>query len=209
MYLYKFSVLFFSFLFVSSTAMARQFTDMECIKGNFKSEVSHKGQPFGLTQNILKIQKEQCVLRISHEKMKVMKNYWVVDVCREPVHIKKGAGAVEIMKREGACSEGNKNSFCESVRNITKVIQDDGLIFAPGEKEDLASAHGRVYCTYLLMNSYLQKGIVFSRHKQYQNILDPQQATARSNKPTYPVQAPVEDKVETKSSSGSKDLFDF
>lgn len=140
------------------------FDEMECLNSSFSTTVSHKGQPFGMTDNVIKVSKENCVVTIEHEKLKFMKKKYVIDVCRAPVHIKSGAGAVEILKREGECGKKSKGEFCKELEFIEEIIQDDGLIFAKGEKENLGTDHGRIYCSYLLLRTYLGTGRVLSRH---------------------------------------------
>ena len=152
MYLLKFSFLvLFSFTLFGQT----QFTDDECLKAHYKASVSHKGAPFGLFDTVIAVDKKDCVITVDHKKMKMMKKRWIVDVCREPVHIKFGTGAVEVFKKEGVCGKG-KSDFCENLAELLKIVQDDGLIFADGEKEDIKSSHGQIYCSYLLLKTYLQ-----------------------------------------------------
>jgi len=136
--------------------------DYQCLVENFSTTVSHKGKPFGLFKTKIKIDKQGCVITIDHEKYKYLKNHWVVDTCREPVHIKQGSGSLEVIKREGVCGESNTD-YCESLNKILSVIQDDGLIFAPGEKENLKSDHGKFYCSFLLLKRYLKEGVVLKR----------------------------------------------
>jgi hypothetical protein len=150
-------------LFFTSSAFSA-FDEMQCLNSSFSTSVSHKGKPFGLTQNVIKIGKENCVITIEHEKLKFMKKKFVIDVCRAPVHIKAGVGAVEVLKREGECDKKAKGEFCKELRFIEDIIQDDGLIFAKGEKEDIETDHGRIYCSYLLLKAYLESGRVLSRH---------------------------------------------
>ena len=38
------------------------------------------------------------------------------------------------------------------------------LFFAKGEKEDLLSDHGKLYCAYTLINEYLGAGEILSRY---------------------------------------------
>ena len=83
------------------------------------------------------------------EKLKFIKKKWEVDVCREPIHIKYGAGTVDILKRKNRCPELGKTDFCESFVEMKEALLDDGLIFAKGEREDISSDHGRIYCSYL------------------------------------------------------------
>ncbi len=161
MQFFKFSILV---IFIPIAAMANSYTELECLDASYETTISHKGFPFGLTQNILKVSKDNCVITVNHEKLKFIKDQWVIDVCREPVHMKKGSGAVEVIKRDGVCIEGSKSPFCGELSRLKALIQDDGLIFAEGEKEDLTSDHGKVYCSFMVMNRYLEQGIVLSRH---------------------------------------------
>jgi len=169
MSLFKFSFLVITFVF-SFTSNAT-FTDAECLNSSFSTEVKHKGQPFGLTENKLFVDKQLCVLTISHEKMKYMKKKWVIDVCRGPVHIKEDAGNIDVYKREKGCATKSSGEYCKTFTNIKNIIQDDGLIFADGEKEDLATDHGRVYCSFLLVKKYLGEGIVFSKDGDFSGVL--------------------------------------
>ncbi len=164
MSLSKSNVIITLLLFFATSTAFSAFDEMECLNSNFSTSVSHKGKPFGLTKNIIKIGKENCVITIEHEKLKFMKKKYVIDVCRAPVHIKSGVGAVEVLKREGECEKKSKGEFCKELRFIEDVIQDDGLIFAKGEKEDISTDHGRIYCSYLLLKAYLDSGRVLSRH---------------------------------------------
>lgn len=166
MHLFKFSILAFAF---SLTPYA--FDDNNCFREGFEVEVIHKGQPFGLLPVVLKIQKSDCDIKITHEKMKYQKSFWKVDVCRAPVHIKKGDGAVEVIKKTQACSEKSADPFCIEFAQIKKIIQDDGLIFADGQKENLKTDHGKTYCSYLLLEKYLRDSLVFTRGKDYSSAL--------------------------------------
>lgn len=139
----------------------------KCFKNNFNVEVIHKGQPFGLLPVSLRVDKKDCTLSIYHEKLKFQKVQWEIDVCREPVHIKKGAGAVEVIKNQGICAKNNKNAFCDETDRIFEVFQDDGLIFAEGAKEDFATDHGKLYCSYMLLKNYLSSLTVFNRGEDY------------------------------------------
>lgn len=166
MHLFKFSILA---LLLSISSFA--FDDNNCFRDGFEVEVIHKGQPFGLLPVVLKIQKSDCDIKVTHEKMKYQKSHWKVDVCRAPVHIKKGDGAVEVIKKTQACSEKSADPFCMEFAQIKKIIQDDGLIFAEGQKENLKTDHGKTYCSYLLLEKYLRDSLVFTRGKDYSGAL--------------------------------------
>lgn len=186
MHLFKFSLII-SLFSLSAFAL----NDNECLKSNFEVEVSHKGQPFGLLPVKLTVNKKECILNIAHEKLRVFKKNWEVDVCREPVHIKSGRGAVEVLKKLGSCDSKDNTSFCSEQRNLFQVIQDDGLIFAPGEKENLATDHGKVYCSYLLVKKYLQDSLVFNRGQNYKGVLSGEQSA--------PIKSVSEEEVEATS----------
>lgn len=166
MLLSKFDFISLMFIILFSSLAQASFNDTECLNSDFSTNVTHKGKPFGMTKNILDIQKENCVITIKHEKMNFIKNKYVVDVCRAPVHIKSGTGAVEVLKRSGDCLDRASGDFCKMVKDIEEILQDDGLIFAQGEKEDIKSDHGRVYCSFILLQSYLRNGQVLSRHSR-------------------------------------------
>ncbi len=169
MSLFKYS-LSLSIIFLSLTSFA-SFSDMECLSGSFSTEVRHKGQPFGMTENKLFLDKQGCVLTIEHEKLKFMKKKWIVDVCRGPVHIKEDAGNINVFKRDDGCIEKKGSDYCQAFKTIKEVIQDDGLIFADGEKENLSTDHGRIFCSFLLVRKYLGEGLVFSKDHDYEGVL--------------------------------------
>ncbi len=154
------------------------FSDIQCLKADFQTEISHRGFPLGLTQRVLTIEKKGCQLSIDHQKWKFYKQNWIVDVCREPVHLKKSLGSVEVIKKAAPCSgpQAQANAFCQHTGKLKNLIQDDGLIFASGDKEALTSEHGKVYCAYLLFKAYTERDIVFSRSREYSNILEEAQA---------------------------------
>lgn len=179
MHLFKFSFILF---FISFSVSA--INDNECLKGTYNVEVIHKGQPFGLLPVKLNISKNECIITVSHERLRYLKKNWEIDVCREPVHIKNGLGAVEVIKKTGPCPGKGNSSFCSELTNIFQVIQDDGLIFAPGEKERLSTDHGKVYCSYLLLKKYLNDSLVFNRGQSYEGVLtNAQKATTSSDSP--------------------------
>jgi hypothetical protein len=159
----------------SNSAMPEDlsFSDSQCLNASFQTKIEHKGSPFGLFKNILDIKKEQCHITIDQYTMKVLHSHWSIDVCRHPVHIKEGDDEVDILKRISDCKTPTKAEaeYCSQMNEILRVIQDDGLIFAEGEKEKIDSDHGRVYCTYLILQTYLISGNVLNRFYDYEQVL--------------------------------------
>ena len=86
----------------------------------------------------------------------ILETSWKIDICREPIHIKvKKMENESFYKRTGSCLHGLKNDFCEHWGGLKENLQDYGLIFAEGEREDISTSHGQAYCTYLLLQRYL------------------------------------------------------
>ncbi|OFZ23937.1 MAG: hypothetical protein A2202_00060 [Bdellovibrionales bacterium RIFOXYA1_FULL_36_14] len=166
MQFFKFNLFIICAYWLSVTFVFANYTEQECLNKDFDLTISHKGQPFGLTQNIIRLNKLKCVIHIESEKLKFMKNKWIIDTCREPVHIKKDSGSVEIFKKNSVvCSEDEKKiDYCKEYFEIWNVIQDYGLIFAAGEKGNLEEDHGKVFCAYELVKKYLLNGVVFTRN---------------------------------------------
>ena len=54
---------------------------------------------------------------------------------------------------------------------MLSIIQDEGLIFADGARENLDADHGKVYCTFLLLSHYLNRGKSFRRDQSLKGIL--------------------------------------
>ena len=163
MQLCKFSSIVF-LLFYQSVSYG-MFEGYDCLKSQFNIQVSHKGQPLGLLLNKLKIKKKNCVVIVEKEKLRLVRSKWEFDVCRYPIHIKEGTGAVKVHKKlRKNCdfTADNKDNFCNSLKDLKNAISDYGLIFAQGEKENLLSYHGKVYCTFLLVNFYFDEEKIFS-----------------------------------------------
>ena len=141
----------FSFLFIISlitTSAFATFSEKECLDSSFELKVTHKDKrTFGLAKVSLSLVKDKCEIIVKHDKFKFIKNEWKVDVCREPVHIKSGVKGVEVLKKNGPCPNKKSADFCDALNSIKNVVQDDGLIFAPGEKENISTDHGRIYCS--------------------------------------------------------------
>ncbi len=141
-----------------------------CLDTPVSTDVKHKGNFWGLVKHKIDINKEKCVIRIKHKKM--FTNSWEIDVCRGPVHIKIVKSGIEVIKRDGTCKEESKpnaprSEFCQEFDKVSQAIQDDGLIFASGEKEDVDTAHGKIYCVFALIKKYLQDGVVMSRQENF------------------------------------------
>jgi hypothetical protein len=146
-----------------------------------------KGPLFGLLKQEFMIDKKNCIIHITHRKY--FPKEWVVDVCREPVHIKvTSATGVDVAKKEANCIK-NDNSrdtsdFCSQYFTMMDVIQDDGLIFAEGDRDNLYSDHGRTYCSYLLLKKYLNESVIFSRYTEVPDIFTEKAKDAPVSRPS-------------------------
>ena len=175
----KFSVLLL--LSINHVFAQARFSSKSCLDSSYKMAMVHKGPLFGLMKQEFVINKKDCVIHISHKKY--LPKEWIVDVCREPVHIKvSSATGVDVAKKDGICMNQDKtkntSDFCSQYDDLMEVVQDDGLIFAQGDRDNLSSDHGKTYCTYLLLKKYLADSVIFSRYTDVPDIFldQPRQA---------------------------------
>lgn len=176
----KFSILLVSLLSLahaqivgSGVAAPQRFSPKSCVDASYKMSMIQKGPLFGLLKQEFVIDKSGCIIHVQHRKY--FSKEWIIDVCREPVHIKvSSATGVDVAKKEGSCNNTDTSKdtsdFCSQYQDLLNIIQDEGLIFATGDRDDLASDHGKTYCTYLLIKRYLADAMVFSRYTEVPDI---------------------------------------
>lgn len=166
----------FVFLLLITSAFAQapmRFSPKSCLDASYKMKMVQKGPLFGLLKQEFVIDKKDCIVHISHKKY--LPKEWIIDVCREPVHIKvTSATGVDVAKKEKECINQDKtrdtSDFCSQFFDMMDVIQDDGLIFAEGDRDNLDSDHGKTFCTYLLLKKYLNESEIFSRYTDVPDI---------------------------------------
>lgn len=164
-------------ILMSSGVYASKFSSQECLNSKYETQIKHKGKFFGLVENKIKIQKEQCLINVTFKG--ILETTWKVDVCREPIHMKvTSKGSQDVYKRAKKCDKSTKSDFCYYRKELLESIQDHGLIFAEGQREDIKQSHGQAYCSYLLLQRYLDDGVVFSSFETPKNIYKEQTACA-------------------------------
>lgn len=139
----------------------------DCLMADFSITVNHKTAPLGLFKATLKVDKKGCEVQVYSKRYFVLTRKWLIDVCREPIHIKEGVSSFSVYKKSGEkcnLNVGKQSDYCESYHDLLEILEDDGLIFANGEKEILESDHGKIFCSYELVRDYLNDGEVFSRY---------------------------------------------
>jgi hypothetical protein len=152
------------------------------------TDIKHEGKFFGLIKNNLNIKKKGCLVEVTFKN--ILETTWKVDVCREPVHIKvKKMENESFYKRKGTCLHGLKDDFCEHWKGLKENLQDYGLIFAKGERETISTSHGQTYCTYLLLQRYLDDGVLFSKFESPKSIFKKEEVVEASS---LSISAPVE-----------------
>jgi hypothetical protein len=156
----RFRILFFIF---TASAGSFAFESKECIESKFKASIERKGELFGLLPYEFVISKSRCKIDLIH------RTYWrknfSIDICREPIHLKfEQFNSLNIYKKEGSCRDQSK-PFCNKIEELKAIVQDDGLIFAEGERDQLSSEHGQVYCSFLLIKKYLDQSVILSMGK--------------------------------------------
>ncbi len=199
----KFNITLILTLLLSSSAFAQtRFSPKSCLDATYKMKLSQKGPLFGLLKQELIIDKKGCLLNISHKKY--FPHEWMLDVCREPVHIKvTSATGVDVAKKETECTKNNNlkdtSDFCSQYYDLLDVMQDDGLIFAEGDRDNLSSDHGKTFCAYLLVKKYLNESVVFSRYTEVEDIF--LEAPKANIAPVAPSAAPASEAEDNQSAA--------
>lgn len=154
--------LFKFFIVISLFSVSSYASEKECLESNFNINFTSNSYLFGLIKNQLIFDKNGCEITIENKKLWGSK--WIVDVCREPIHVKKANldKSLSAYKRVANCPNG-KDDFCEEVGSIEQVVLDQGLMYAKGGKEDLNSDHGKIYCARVLMGQYFG-GNIFNKN---------------------------------------------
>ena len=162
-------------LIFPSLAFSANYDSKQCLMSKFDTTIKQEGKFFGLLKQSLQISKDQCQIEIVFKK--ILETKWNIDICREPVHIKVTSnGSQSVYKKAMDCSKDRdqKDNFCIYWNELNMIIQDDGLIFAEGERETLDTSHGKTYCSYLLLKKYINDGVIFSKYKTPRDIFDDQ-----------------------------------
>lgn len=162
-------------VFIASAHAQTRFSSRACLDSHYKMRMIQKGPLFGLLKHEFVINKKACDITVTYRKY--FPREWKIDVCREPVHIKvTSATGVDVAKKINECINIDKSrdtsDFCSQYFDLIDVIQDEGLIFAEGDRDDLNSDHGKTYCTYLLFRRYLFDSVVFSRYTDVPEIFE-------------------------------------
>ena len=191
----KFSFLL-GVLFISNAFAQERFSPKSCLDSIYKMKMVQKGPLFGLLKHEFIIDKKACLVHVIHKKY--LPKEWIIDICREPVHIKvTSATGVDVAKKEAECMKMDKSrdtsDFCSQYHDLMDVIQDDGLIFAEGDRDNLVSDHGKTFCSYLLLKKYLNESVVFSRYTEVPDIF-----LEKRLAPTATPIVPDEQKIEHK-----------
>ena len=98
-------VLIYLLLMFSLNSFSETFDENLCFNKNFKASISRKVLPFGLLSRSIILNKKDCVASIEYSAYEFKKISWEVDVCREPIHIKKGSSSVEVLKYSNDCEK--------------------------------------------------------------------------------------------------------
>ncbi len=162
-------------LFISIAHAETRFSPKACLDSFYKMRMIQKGPLFGLLKHEFVINKKACNMTITYRKY--FPREWQIDICREPVHIKvTSATGIDVAKKTNECMNNDKSrdtgDFCAQYFDLIDVIQDEGLIFAEGDRDNLSSDHGKTFCTYLLLRRYLLDSIVFSRYTDVPEIFE-------------------------------------
>jgi len=166
---FKFSILILTLN--SQLLYANKFSSQQCLESKFSTEINNEGRFFGLLKNKLTISKDFCLIEVTFKE--VLETKWKIDICRQPIHMKiTENGSQEVFKRLKECTNDWSSDFCVKWKELSEKMQDYGLIFAKGERENIETSHGQVYCSFLLLKNYLDAGKLFSKFDSSVEIFD-------------------------------------
>jgi hypothetical protein len=170
-------------LVYSLSVFSQGFDEDKCFKGSFTLNLQRSVGPFGLGKREISFFKNKCEISLEYQSFQYQKVKWLIDVCREPIHIKKGIASIDVIKKDTTCPS-TESSYCQEVDKLLRIIQDEGLIFAEGQREDLSSSHGKAYCSFLLAQKYLlgKKAFRLSAVMKGHLIGDPLQSASGKRK---------------------------
>jgi len=147
-------------LFFKINNVFAMFNVADCVLADFNSSVEITKLPFNLFKSSIMVSKSRCLLQV--RKKSLFSYEWKIDLCREPVHIKYSglSGDDFYLKEKESCP--NESNYCANVAKVMDILEHESLIYAEGERETLLTDHGKFYCSFLLLKSYLNEGKVFS-----------------------------------------------
>ena len=138
------------------------FTSSECILTSFKKKIQLPNKYFGIFKRELFLSKERCLMSLKY-KYSFWFSQWEIDLCRDPIHVRyENFFGPELIRKDGECDKGQKNSFCQTLSNLHDLIDNELLIYSEGERDQISSGHGTAYCLDLLFKSYLVRNFSFS-----------------------------------------------
>ena len=199
----KFSLVFLLLSVGLAQAQVR-FSSKSCLDSDYTMKMIQKGPLFGLLKHEFIISKRGCIINVTHNKY--IPKEWIIDVCREPVHVKvTSATGIDVAKKTAEClhkdNSRDTSDFCSQFFDLMDVMQDDGLIFAEGDRDNLNSNHGKTFCSYLLIKRYLNDSMVFSRYSEVPDIFLEKQLPALPIEKEKPILPEEEKKEEEQASS--------
>ncbi len=153
----------FLFLLIFLPFDSFSFESKQCLDLKFEVDIEKEGLFFGMIPYRFKIIKDRCEVKIQYQEYTPVS--WEVDLCREPVHLKKTDWfGLKILKKEKNC-KGVTSPFCDQWSLMMGTLRDEALILAKGERDSLETDHGKIYCLFHLLQAYGDYDYIFSFHK--------------------------------------------
>ncbi len=144
------------------------FTSSECTSANFSKQILLPAKYLGIFKREISLSKERCLLSLKF-KSSFWFSKWEVDLCRDPIHLRyENFLGPELFRKNVSCIKGYSDQFCDSAAKLKEVIQNELLLFAEGERDQLSTSHGTSYCLNLLFASYLEKDFSFSMENPHE-----------------------------------------
>jgi hypothetical protein len=154
--------LFCFVLSIISFHASAMFSSADCIGASFSKNVELPKKFFGVFKRDIMMTKERCILSLRY-KYSFWFSKWEVDICRDPIHVRyENFFGPELLRKDGECEKNSQGVFCQKWKELQSIIDNELLIYAEGERDQLNSLHGTSYCLDLLFKGYLSKNFSFS-----------------------------------------------
>ena len=161
-------LVFFSFIEFNINQAFAMFSSSDCIVANFSKQIFLPAKYLGIFKREISLAKDRCLLSLKF-KSSFWFSKWEVDLCRDPIHLRyENFLGPELFRKNTSCLKGQSDQFCDSAAKLKEVIQNELLLFAEGERDQLSTSHGTSYCLNLLFASYLEKDFSFSMESTHE-----------------------------------------
>ncbi|MDA8792728.1 hypothetical protein N9N67_05750 [Bacteriovoracaceae bacterium] len=138
-------------------------TTTSCLSSGFDEKINSKFGVFNMFSQYVFIKKTDCEVNISFHRF--LPSSYSVNYCKNLVHVKTNGflGEDIYYRKDMSCKLKPKRPFCRAIKDLFHQIESVGLTYAKGEKTDLKTAYGKIYCINKALRQYLFKGVILDQ----------------------------------------------